>query len=247
MMGESKNIWLSFDRILSFGFFCHDVAVRVLSRHVAFLKRSLLVGSYLVLFTFFLPTLALFQKDFGEIAGNLLIVILFLSPLSALLRMRLLLVLMGFRRELGILMGCFALVHGLGHFISPGLLWEMKKTFFVSGVFSWERGMVTGVMGLLLIFPLLMTSNNVALRFLGGKLWKRLHRLVYPAFFLIVWHRFFMGVPHQSWAPLFEAILLLGVYSLLKFLVWPPETLPWLQEAVRMIGIRYRQYQDARI
>lgn len=45
----------------------------------------------------------------------------------------------------------------------------------------------------------------------------------------------------------FEAILLLGVYSLLKFLVWRPETLPWLQEAVRMIGIRYRQYQDARI
>lgn len=245
-MEEKKNARPFFDQILFFGFFGHDVVVEILLRYTSSIKRLLRVGSYLVLLTFFLPIFTLFRRDFGEIAGNLLIVILFLSPLSVLLRMRLLLILMGFRRELGILMGCLALVHGLGYFLSSSFLWETGKTFFESGVFVWERGLVTGLMGLLLIFPLLMTSNNVSLRFLGGKSWKRLHRLVYPAFFLIVWHQFFMGAPHQSWIPLFQAIFLLSAYSLAKFLVWRPETFPWLQEAVKVIGVRYRQYRDAR-
>lgn len=230
MMEKNKDAALFFDRILLFGFLCHDVVVKVLLRNMFFLKRLILVGAYLVLALFFLPIFTLLRRDFGEIAGNLLIVILFLSPLSTLLRIRLLSVLMGFRRELGILMGCLALVHGLGYFLSPGFLWE--------------KGVVTGWMGLLLIFPLLLTSNNFALRFLGGKLWKRLHRLVYPAFFFIVWHQFFMGLPHRSWTPLFEVILLLGAYSLAKFLVWRPETWPWLQKAVKAIGIRYQRYQN---
>ena len=50
----------------------------------------------------------------------------------------------------------------------------------------WEKGVVAGMIGLLPHSPLLLTSIIFSVRFLGGRAWKQLHRLTYPAFFFIV-------------------------------------------------------------
>ncbi len=243
-MRKNESASLFFGRVLAFGFFCHDSVAGILSRYYSLVKHLLLAGAYLVLSVFFLPIFPVLQKNFGEAAGNLLIVILFLSPLATLFRMRLLLLLMGLRRELGILMGCLALVHGVGYLVSPSFFREAGRSFLEVGAFSWERGVVAGMIGLLLLLPLLLTSNNFSVRFLGGKSWKRLHRLVYPAFFFIVFHRFFMGEPQQSVIPFLLAVLLIGAYSALKFLAWRPGAFPWLQERIGKGGVRYRHYRD---
>ena len=49
-----------------------------------------------------------YQRDLGVWAWNLLVVILFLGPVAKVTGIRLLAVLLGFRRELGILMGTLA-------------------------------------------------------------------------------------------------------------------------------------------
>ncbi len=242
-MEEKKNMPVYFDRMLTFGFFCHDWVSTLILRHAFFIRRVLRIGACMVLLTFFFPAFAPFRRDFGEISLNLLIVILFLSPFAVIFRMRLLILLMGFRRELGVLMGCLALVHGLGYFISPHIFFGTDQSFFSIGVFSWEKGITTGLVGLLLIMPLLLTSNNLSLRFLGGKTWKRLHRLAYPAFFFIVLHQYLMGNSPFSPVALLGAFSLLGFYALMKFLAWRPEIFPWLQTNVRRISMRYQQYQ----
>jgi DMSO/TMAO reductase YedYZ heme-binding membrane subunit len=80
-------------------------------------------------------------------------------------------------------------------------------------------------------------------RFLGGRAWKRLHRLAYPAFFFIVFHRFLMGETSESIIPFLEAFLLIGSYLTVKFLAWRPATFPWFQEIIVKVGIRYREYR----
>jgi sulfoxide reductase heme-binding subunit YedZ len=245
-MEEKKTLAWFREQVLRCGFFGHDWLADQLSRHTSLLKRVLLLGAWLVLLVLFLPLRPLLEGDFGEIAGNLLIVILFVSPLSRVLGMRLLLLLMGFRRELGILMGCLALVHGMGHFISGGFFAGRGWLSFDAALLSGERGLMAGFIGLLLILPLLLTSNTLSLRWLGGKAWKRLHRLAYPAFFFIVLHRFFMEASSTSILPLVEVVVLLGTYSFLQWLAFRPQAFPSLREQVSRVGARYRQYQETR-
>jgi sulfoxide reductase heme-binding subunit YedZ len=40
-----------------------------------------------------------------------------------------------------------------------------------------------------LLLPLALTSTDWMVRLLGGKLWKRLHYLVFPAVALAIWHQ----------------------------------------------------------
>lgn len=241
-----KNTRAYLDRIFTLGFFCHDELVRMLSRYYSLVKRLLLVVASSVLVSFFLPIFTSLRGDFGEIAGNILIFILFLSPISVIFRTRLLFLLMGLRRELGILMGYLALVHGMGYFITPHFFWVTHGSFWTGMSVSWEKGIVTGLIGLLLILPPLLTSNNFSVRVLGGKQWKQWHRLVYPAFFFIVFHRFFMSTSDWFGVPFFESILLLIGYVIVKFLAWRPAAFPWLRENIVWMNLRYQQYQNTK-
>lgn len=92
--------------------------------------------------------------------------------------MCLLLQMMELRRELGILMGYLALVHGLT-FLAPA--WGTDSSLLPP--YFW-----LGIMALFLTMQLLLTANNPSLRLLGGIKWKLLHRLVYLLFVAAVFH-----------------------------------------------------------
>lgn len=62
----------------------------------------------------------------------------------------------------------------LGNFLDPGLFVKVPFARY-------------GLLGLLLLIPLALTSNRWAMKRLG-KNWKRLHRLVYVIVPLLVWH-----------------------------------------------------------
>lgn len=79
-----------------------------------------------------------------------------------------------------------------------------------------ERPYITiGIAALLLLTPLAVTSTNAMMRRLG-KRWQQLHRLVYPAAILGVWH-FWWQVKQDIREPLIYATILA---ALLGFRAW---------------------------
>lgn len=225
------------DRSLILGFRLHDWASEWLVRNFFMVKRGLLIAAHLTLFGFFFPD---WRRDFGSVAGNLLIVILFLSPLSKIFRTRLLQQLMGLRRELGIMFGYLATVHGLGYLTDPlvqPFLFEQIQSPTLSFV---DRPLFFGFLGYFLTLPLLFTSNNLANRFLGGKNWKLLHRSVYVMALVIVFHRFFIrGVRPID---LIEMVTLIAGYLLVKMIAWR-NFLPSLVSSINFVASRYQTYQ----
>jgi methionine sulfoxide reductase heme-binding subunit len=193
----------------------HDLLANFFARNVKKIKQTILIIAHLSLFGFFFPDL---RKDYGELAGNLLIFILFLSPLSRIFRIRFLLQLMSIRRELGILMAYLAIVHGVGYMIDP----DWFQSLILPTLSVWQNGFLFGMVAFALTLPLLLTSNNLALKYLGGKKWKWLHRTIYILFVFAVLHRFFIKTKNDT-DTLFafaQASILIGTYILLKILAW---------------------------
>ena len=242
----SMEIFLKqIDPLLTIAFRGHDLCADLLGRWYVPVKRIILVTAHLSLLILLVPELAVFRKGAGELAANLLIALLFLSPLATIFRMRLLSLGMGLRREIGILMGYLAVVHGIGYMSDPQFFALFIEGHLGSDFLSMDTSILAGIIGLLLTLPLLITSNAFSTRQLGGKVWKRLHRLVYPAFLFIVLHRFFrVGGSWQQIGPLVEAGILIGAYAWLKYLAWKPVAWPWLRQIISLIGMRYTAYRQ---
>jgi DMSO/TMAO reductase YedYZ heme-binding membrane subunit len=217
--------------LLEIFFKLHDIACDFIARYFMLLKKSILLFAFLSLIGVFYPEAL---RQYGELAGNLLIFLLFLSPLSRIFRMRILLQLMGFRRELGILMGYLALVHGLGFLTQYG---GLSLFHFPLDPLLFSPFVMFGCIGLFLIFPLLLTSNSISVKFFGS-FWKKIHFLVYPAFFFIILHRMLAGVDSGSVMKIFEAIILIGSYGMLKVFAWRPFSL----SAKNFIDLIAREY-----
>lgn len=233
------------DPLLNLAFRGHDISADLLGRWYQLVKYSILIVAHLTLLILFVPEFAVFRKGAGETAANLLIALLFLSPLATIFRMRLLSLGMGLRREIGILMGYLAVVHGFGYMSDPQFFAFYLEGHLGADFLSIDTSILAGLLGLTLTLPLLITSNAFSMRRLGGTAWKRLHRLVYPAFFFIIVHRFFqVGGSWQSVVPFIEAGILIGTYIWLKYLAAKPASWPWFREIIHQIGARYTLYQQ---
>jgi sulfoxide reductase heme-binding subunit YedZ len=231
-----------FEKIDPFIVFCfrlHDSASDFLAAHLLSIKRTMLIVAHLSLFGFLFPDL---RKDFGEMAANVLLVILFLSPLSRIFRMRLLAQLMGIRRELGILMAYLATVHGLGYILDPAWFAVFIAPYWTTDPLAIETRLLFGMLAYLLTIPLFLTSNTLAVRFLGGKRWKMLHRLVYGIFFAAIFHRLFTkSATGNDAAALTQAIILVSAYLLAKLLAWKNFIAP-LRDMITSVSERYQTY-----
>jgi sulfoxide reductase heme-binding subunit YedZ len=140
----------------------------------------------------------------GRWALNFLLLTLCLSPLRELtgwawpLRLR---------RMVGLYVMFYALLHLAVYLLldqagNPGILWQdlLKRPYIT-----------IGMLALLLLVPLALTSTARAMRRMGRG-WTRLHRLVYPIAILGVWH-FWWQVKKDIREPLLYAAalgLLLG-------------------------------------
>jgi len=154
---------------------------RILSKYLPIIKKTLLAVSFLALFLIFVPGL---QRDTGEQAYNVLLFILFLPIVARVVGLSLAQTLMPLRKELGILMGVLAWVHGAGYlFMYPDAL--------TASYFWWQEGFVSylaiGLVALIITTPLLLTSNDYAIKLLGKK-WKHLHRTTYFVAIFVILH-----------------------------------------------------------
>jgi DMSO/TMAO reductase YedYZ heme-binding membrane subunit len=222
--------------LLRFGYRLHDRASEFLVKHVFGVKRGILVLAHFSLLGFFFPEM---RKEFGELAANLLIVILFISPLSKIFRMRFLIQLMMLRRELGIMMAYLATVHGVGYLMDPDWYDYIIAPMLVGNFWGEDPRYVFGLLAYFLTLPLLLTSNTLAQKYLRAN-WKLLHRTVYLMFIFAIVHRFLVKEAPAS--GLFEIVLLLGSYGLAKALAWK-NFLPPLVIVIRLIAEDYRRFK----
>lgn len=86
-----------------------------------------------------------------------------------------------FRRQIGIMMYFMALLHSMFISTIPAI---MSNSF---GLDSLPKNGLTGVVTLLILFPVWLTSNDFSQKKLG-KFWKILQRLTYIAMFTIFIH-----------------------------------------------------------
>lgn len=167
----------------------------------------LLIVSWIVIFTSFF-----FIRNnlsvYGLEMGNWAIRFLWLASIPGILkRFRVTgilqdaqIVLMRSRRRLGDLMFTFALMH---------YMWNRLFIYVVFGFPTLDKIPLfesLGFIGLFILVPLFLTSNNFSVKFL--KIWwSRIHRLVYLAMWLIAFHVALQGLVIESTITFTIAIL----------------------------------------
>lgn len=110
--------------------------------------------------------------------------------------------LLRFRRMLGLYAFFYVLLHFL---VYAGLDQRFDLAAIIEDVV--ERPYITiGVLALLLLLPLAVTSTRGMMRRLGRR-WKQLHRLVYPIAALAVWHFYWQVKLDTLEASLYAAVL----------------------------------------
>jgi sulfoxide reductase heme-binding subunit YedZ len=118
------------------------------------------------------------------------------------------------RRTVGVATFLYACVHLLCYaWFDQGLELEdiakdiLKRPFIWLGFSAW-----------VLMLPLAATSFNTAIRWLGGRRWQALHRLVYVAALLSVLHFFWMRTGKNNFAEVWVYAALLS--GLMAWRVW---------------------------
>tara|TARA_R110002110_G_scaffold234462_1_gene450524 strand:- start:106 stop:711 length:606 start_codon:yes stop_codon:yes gene_type:complete len=116
------------------------------------------------------------EHELGEIALQLLIIGLCVTPLRQYLGLNL----MKFRRAFGVLAFIYVALHLLVWVVlDMSLLWSQMWADI------WKRPYITvGMVGFLVLVPLAVTSNNLSVRKLGAASWRKLHKLTYLAVLL---------------------------------------------------------------
>jgi methionine sulfoxide reductase heme-binding subunit len=173
---------------------------------------------YFLIFLALLSPLYFFDdmsiKSTGEKSITILWIILWMPILARVFGLRIFAQLLPLRKELGILMGVLAVVHGFS-FIIP------NQEIMESGAAVFQDGKPTfifyGLIAMWLSVPLTLTSSVWAMRKMG-RYWKYLHRLVYIIAILVVAHVVILKSVIGQFNP--APIIFLGLYFFFKALEW---------------------------
>jgi rubredoxin/DMSO/TMAO reductase YedYZ heme-binding membrane subunit len=133
------------------------------------------------------------------------------------------------RKQLGILMGTLAVVHGFSYLIPYGETMQL----FTSG--GQPTFLFFGLIAMWLSMPLTLTSSSWAMRRLG-KNWKRLHRTVYViALFVILHIALIRGYKYMDFGP----IIFFSIYLAFKVLEWRGFTFAKKENKIYPIGQKW--------
>jgi len=147
----------------------------------------------------------------GRWALRILLASLAITPLRLI---RPLSPLIQFRRMLGLVAFLYAGLHALHYWaVDVGWNWAIVQEDLV-----YRRFFLYGTAALALMVPLAATSTDGMIRWLGGRRWQALHRLVYVSAGLAVWHYLLQGKGIDP-GPLFYAGVL-GVLMLVRMGAW---------------------------
>lgn len=149
------------------------------------------------------------EHRLGRTAVYFLVAPLCVTPLLRLARINL----MKFRRPLGLLAASYAGLHLLAWVVlDMGLRWEQALKDIARRPY-----LTIGMAALAILLILATTSSNAAIRRLGARRWGAIHRLVYLAAPLALFHWL---LAHKIWPA--KPLLILGAVAILLALrlVW---------------------------
>ena len=131
-----------------------------------------------------------------------------LSPLARLLRRP---ALRCYMRTVGLFGFTYAAAHGVYYFLY-GRVWEFPARI-------WQRRLYIplGILCLLLLIPLAVTSADGLRRWMGPGAWRRLHAMLYPLMLMIAVHAIW-----QSNIDYAQPSIYLGIIALLLIVRLPP-------------------------
>jgi len=131
-----------------------------------------------------------------------------------------------FRRMLGLFTFFYACMHLLAYgWLDMGFDMAeigrdiLKRPFILVGFTSW-----------LLLLPLALTSFNRAVRWLGGRQWQALHRLVYLIAGLVLLHFFWMRAGKNDFAEVAVYALIVAALLLERLLRYFKPKMPLVRE-----------------
>ena len=145
------------------------------------------------------------EHELGEIALQLLIIGLCITPLRQYLGLNLL----KFRRTFGLLAFTYVALHLLVWVVlDMSLLWVQMWADI------WKRPYITiGMAGFVALLPLAITSNNLSVRKMGAAAWRKLHKLTYVAVILGGIHYLWL-VKGIQFEPIIYMAVILGLIAL---------------------------------
>ncbi len=145
------------------------------------------------------------ERELGEIALQLLLASLLVTPLLHLTRINLI----RFRRMIGLMAFYYVLMH-----FAVYLLLDLQLNWGELAKDITKRPyIIVGTTALLLLVPLALTSNDWSVRQLGSASWQRVHKLVYPAAILAAVHYVWLV---KTW-PLEPLLYLAGMVFLVAY------------------------------
>lgn len=145
------------------------------------------------------------EHELGEIALQLLIIGLTITPLRQYFRINLI----KFRRTFGVLAFTYVVLHlAVWVVLDMSLLWGQMWADI------WKRPYITiGMAGFLALLPLAITSNNLSVRKMGAAAWRKLHKLTYVAVILGGVHFLWLTKGIQM-EPLIYMVVILALLAL---------------------------------
>lgn len=173
-------------------------------------------GLTVVAISVFLSPFYLYWTRLGDMMGNLAVVTFCFSLLPGILKrfqvagsLKLVQVLlMTFRRQLGVMMYFFVFEHYLWVRLMPSVK-------FSSGIIPNNLYEIMGMLAFLLLTPLFLTSNDFSIKFLGSK-WRLLHKSIYLINWLIFFHLLILG--RGGWS--LVLIYTIGLMEIVSWLVY---------------------------
>jgi len=175
------------------------------------IKKILQFLPLLAFVVFFSP---MSYKLFGTIWWDILVLIVFIRPLSDIFpQVKLFKKLLMFRKQLWVISGTFILAHSVGFFLKSNL---SIAASLVSASY-WDFGTLFGwgLLGTILMIPVLLTSNVYSMKLLW-KYWKPIQKLTYLFFVFGAVHLAFvkpMNAPSLLLLILFWAILWIMAFA----------------------------------
>lgn len=136
----------------------------------------------------------------GDWAMRILLITLAVTPFAKFGKMP---DLYRFRRMVGLFAFFYGFVHIMGYV-------GLDQVFYWAAIWDdiLKRNFITvGAIAFLLMTPLAITSTKGMMRRLGGKRWRALHRLIYPAAVLVIVH-YYMMIKADPIEPVIYGIIL---------------------------------------
>lgn len=107
------------------------------------------------------------------------------------------------------MLGLYAFFYGVVHLVTYSIFDKSLDFADIIGDI-WNRPFIAvGMLALVLMIPLAVTSTNAMIKRLGGKNWQKLHRLIYVSAILGLIHFFWIQKSDYSYPIMFALVLLM--------------------------------------